>query len=692
MKLISLYLVVAILVVTASALAGCRGNPPRGDYANPVLDAALLDLRAMDAPAGADPVIFARLKAALEIALLENTMAGFKQSSGVPAGQSGKVMNLAYNESTGMLTWTYRNNGDYDVSGEVGVSDITPIALSYLAITNDGLGDDAKEAWIDGDGSGEVAVSDITAIAINFLSQVSAYKVITAESDAGPFAEIARVPFSSVTKTFPPRFSVALPEGIQRFIWVAPVDSNDVQGQLSNPLDFAFPEIESISPAGGVEEEQVTFTAVVSGEPPFTYEWDFGGGATPNTSFEESPTVALSAKGNYVGSLTVTNSAGSDTQSFAISIAGRKFPVSGTVLHLGTGLEGATLTLDSSQSVQSAADGTYSFSEVENGDHAIVATLEGYTFQPATALITVSGAPLTGIDFTATSDYFDVSGTVASDAGSPFPDVNLTLTGGAVPFQTTSLQDGTFAFSNIPNGIYTLTAEKIDITFDPASLEVTGSGEPVGGLDFVGHFACDLQHYPYWSNGLVVHPQIGTNIDIFVQSGEGVPGWTPELETAARAGVVKWNYIGNLWGLFNVRFTDDLQKAEILLSWVSSLGGDTAGLATWSGSGGQIELPMTIDLAVYVQGNPVDAALEEMVAAHECGHTLGIWDHSSYMEDVMYPYAMTGNPSRRDNWTMFTCWHDPPQYTTGGRGPSAAGKERVTFSIACGLDDIHNNN
>jgi len=64
------------------------------------------------------------------------------------------VDNLVIDElvdSTQNLTWTERNGGDYDASGEVGISDITPIAQNFGALVDDGEGDDEIERLIDGD-------------------------------------------------------------------------------------------------------------------------------------------------------------------------------------------------------------------------------------------------------------------------------------------------------------------------------------------------------------------------------------------------------------------------------------------------------------------------------------------------------------------------------------------------------------
>lgn len=81
------------------------------------------------------------------------------------------------------------------------------------------------------------------------------------------------------------------------------------------------PSISSVAPTSGMTDEAVQFTATVQGTPTLTYEWDFGGGATPNTSTDVSPTVTLSGvAGDYSGSLTVTNAWGSDTFDFVLTV------------------------------------------------------------------------------------------------------------------------------------------------------------------------------------------------------------------------------------------------------------------------------------------------------------------------------------------------------------------------------------
>jgi Domain of unknown function (DUF4082) len=87
---------------------------------------------------------------------------------------------------------------------------------------------------------------------------------------------------------------------------------------------------------------------------------------------------------------------------FAASAAtiynGSGYSISGTV----TGSP-ATLTLSgaSSQAVTTDGSGNYTFSGLANGSYVVVPSRAGYSFQPTTASVTVSGTSVSGISFAA---------------------------------------------------------------------------------------------------------------------------------------------------------------------------------------------------------------------------------------------------------------------------------------------------
>jgi len=75
-------------------------------------------------------------------------------------------------EYTG-ATWPMLLIGDGDVSGEVTVADITPIAQHYLELVAENPSIDV----VDYDGNGEMGIPDITPIANNYLARIDGYHV-----------------------------------------------------------------------------------------------------------------------------------------------------------------------------------------------------------------------------------------------------------------------------------------------------------------------------------------------------------------------------------------------------------------------------------------------------------------------------------------------------------------------------------
>jgi len=67
----------------------------------------------------------------------------------------------------------------------------------------------------------------------------------------------------------------------------------------------------------------LSFSATVSGIEPLSYAWDFGGGATPDTTSESSPTVTLADAGVYAATLTVTNAYGEASFPFTLTVSER---------------------------------------------------------------------------------------------------------------------------------------------------------------------------------------------------------------------------------------------------------------------------------------------------------------------------------------------------------------------------------
>lgn len=85
------------------------------------------------------------------------------------------------------------------------------------------------------------------------------------------------------------------------------------------------PDCQFVTPTSGAQGSLAVFHATVVGTQPIDYAWDFGGGATPNTSTDPSPAVLLGAQGSYNATLTVSNGNGLDVHHFNLVV---DFPAS----------------------------------------------------------------------------------------------------------------------------------------------------------------------------------------------------------------------------------------------------------------------------------------------------------------------------------------------------------------------------
>ncbi|MCB1186516.1 hypothetical protein KDL29_05045 [bacterium] len=162
--------------------------------------------------------------------------------------------------------------------------------------------------------------------------------------------------------------------------------------------DGAVPVIDSVSPLAGLSGDSIQMLAVTSGASVNGYSWDFGGGATPDTSTDESPMITLGAPGVYDCSLTVDGNLDSDTFDFQLTVTTDEW-----VHTIGgaTDDDGFTVGTDSSGNVY----------VIGRTDYPTVAK-----FSPAGQVIWARKYE-TGRDFEVVSGKVDASGNVFVAAG-----------------------------------------------------------------------------------------------------------------------------------------------------------------------------------------------------------------------------------------------------------------------------------
>jgi protocatechuate 3,4-dioxygenase beta subunit len=145
------------------------------------------------------------------------------------------------------------------------------------------------------------------------------------------------------------------------------------------------------------------------------------------------------------------------------------------------------MTLSGTASATTITDssGSYTFTGLRSGTYTVTPSKSEYTFTPTSQQVPVSGANVTGVNFVATAITYSISGKVTGviQAG-----VTMTLSG-TVSASTTTDSLGSYTFTGLRSGTYTVTPSKSEYKFTPASQQVTVSGENVSGVDFMAAVA-----------------------------------------------------------------------------------------------------------------------------------------------------------------------------------------------------------
>ena len=171
-------------------------------------------------------------------------------------------------------------------------------------------------------------------------------------------------------------------------------------------------------------------------------------------------------------------------QDFAASpIPVQTHTISGRVTLNGSGLAGVTVSLQgTSFSTVTGPDGSYALTGVPSGSYTIVPLLAGNLFTPANISVSVSNSDVSGQDLTATAQTHSISGRVTLN-GSGLAGVAVSLQGTSSNSATTN-SDGTYTFTGIQNGLYTVTPALAGYTFTPANRSVTINNGDMTGEDF----------------------------------------------------------------------------------------------------------------------------------------------------------------------------------------------------------------
>jgi PKD repeat protein len=303
-------------------LAGCTSQTA-GRAKTRLAPDSQAQLNALQTPQGVDPAVFRQLKDELarQLSLRRKT------ASSPPIGVENTPANVHFTDNGGgsfTLEWDYRNIGDYNQDKVVDVADITPLAIHF----GHDPGTDGLDIVLHPSGVGKVGVGDITPLAQHFGTFCTGYSIRSDVSETGYFSTVVgQMYMSEATGGTDGWKHFAYTFNPDPTLWYR-IHSWDEHGGLPGepcaPLMsgavIPAPVVNSVSPLAGGAREELTMTADVTGVVT-NWAWDFGGGATPNTSTDASPVITLKGRGDYSASVTVSNPFGSDTYNFQLIVA-----------------------------------------------------------------------------------------------------------------------------------------------------------------------------------------------------------------------------------------------------------------------------------------------------------------------------------------------------------------------------------
>ena len=273
---------------------------------------------------------------------------------------------------------------------------------------------------------------------------------------------------------------------------------------FSLTVNVAPPEITSVSPQSGYEGDSATFNASNNGGDATSWVWNFGGGATPNTSTDASPMVTLGSPGSYDCSVIATNASGSDTYNFTLAVAVQ--PPSLTAVNHTSGTEGTTITMsatndggaadswtwdfdggaspgtstDASPSITLGSPGTYDMSVIAQNSSGT--SLFEFTFTVTAVPPDVTGvSPTSGVEGTSLSPVPVIAGGTATSWSWNFG-------GGATPNTSTDQtptitlgSEGTYSASVTATNSGGSDTYNFTLTVDPAAPDINVT-DPIIGM------------------------------------------------------------------------------------------------------------------------------------------------------------------------------------------------------------------
>jgi len=247
------------------------------------------------------------------------------------------------------------------------------------------------------------------------------------------------------------------------------------QGDVTMTLSQATVTAATFTPSG------LTLPISLTGGQSVTFSVVFA----PTTSGTSTSNLALINNGPVSSLLVSLSGTGTTTPPPPPS----SYSISGTVSPAASGT-GATVTLAGAAEATTSvnASGNYSFTGLANGSYTVTPSKTGFTFNPPTQSLSVSGSSATSTNFAAVQSSAPSSPSFSSISGTISPAGNgsgATVTlAGAAGATTTADASGNYSFTGLANGSYTVTPSKTGFSLNPPSQSLSLSGSSATNTNF----------------------------------------------------------------------------------------------------------------------------------------------------------------------------------------------------------------
>ena len=205
----------------------------------------------------------------------------------------------------------------------------------------------------------------------------------------------------------------------------------------------------------------------------------------------------------------------SDRSAKAINFTGSftGYFISGKVTNsAGGSISGVTISDGVGHQATSASDGSYTFSGLATGTYTLTPSKVGYSFTPTSTQVVITNANKTAINFTGSTGGYSISGKVTDSASNPISGVIISDGAG---HQATTASDGSYTFSGLAAGTYTLTPSKVGYSFTPTSTQVVITNANKTAINFTASLIT------YSISGKVTNSTGGSIPGVTISDGAG---------------------------------------------------------------------------------------------------------------------------------------------------------------------------